>query len=39
MEKTSEFNINTHHLFIEFKTAYDSINGVQRDNDGSQLAL
>ena len=24
-EKTHEFNIDTHHLFIDFKQAYDSI--------------
>ena len=25
LEKTREFNIDTHHLFIDFKQAYDSI--------------
>ena len=25
LEKTHEFNIDTHHLFIDFKQAYDSI--------------
>ena len=29
LEKTNEFNINTHHLFIDFKAAYDSINRKQ----------
>ncbi|GFU41117.1 putative endonuclease-reverse transcriptase [Trichonephila clavipes] len=26
LQKTREFGIDTHHLFIDFKTAYDSIN-------------
>ena len=26
MEKTLEFDIKRHYLFIEFKTAYDSLN-------------
>ena len=26
MEKTTEYNIENHHLFIDFSTAYDSIN-------------
>ena len=26
LEKTTEFNIDTHHLFVDFSTAYDSIN-------------
>jgi hypothetical protein len=25
LEKCNEFNITTHHLFIDFKTAYDTI--------------
>jgi hypothetical protein len=25
MEKTKEFDIATHHLFIDFKSAYDAI--------------
>jgi hypothetical protein len=29
LEKTIEFGIGTHHLFIDFKLAYDSINREQ----------
>jgi hypothetical protein len=29
LEKTTEFEIGTHHLFIDFKSAYDSINREQ----------
>ena len=26
MEKCREFNVDTHHLFVDFKAAYDSVN-------------
>jgi hypothetical protein len=29
LEKTRKYNIETHHLFIDFRTAYDSINRNQ----------
>jgi sorting nexin-29 len=29
LEKTGEYNIEIHHLFIDFRTAYDSINRNQ----------
>ena len=29
LEKTREFNIETHHLFIDFKAAYDTINRME----------
>jgi hypothetical protein len=29
LEKTLEFQIETHHLFIDFKTAYDKVNKNQ----------
>jgi hypothetical protein len=27
LEKCNEFNITTHHLFIDFKAAYDTMDG------------
>ena len=29
LEKKLEFQIETHHLFIDFRTAYDKVNGNQ----------
>ena len=39
LEKTLEFQIESHHLFIDFKTAYDKVNRNQHYNAMLELGM
>jgi sorting nexin-29 len=39
LEKTKEFSIETHHLFTDFRSAYDAINREQLYNEMSEFNI